>query len=49
MSDIRIVRDYLGAVRRKMLTIGLPAVLDDLDDLDDDGAPRTTSTVRPQR
>ncbi|HEY6310612.1 MAG TPA: SRPBCC domain-containing protein [Streptosporangiaceae bacterium] len=36
----------LGAVRRKMLTVGLPAVLDDLDD---DGAPRTTSTIRPQR
>jgi hypothetical protein len=36
----------LGAVRRKMLTVGLPAVLDDLDD---NGAPRTASTVRPQR
>jgi hypothetical protein len=29
-----------------MLTVGLPAVLDDLDD---NGAPRTASTVRPQR
>jgi uncharacterized protein YndB with AHSA1/START domain len=33
----------LGAVRRKMLTVGLPAVLDDLDD----GAPPTARTVRP--
>ena len=33
----------LGSVRRKMLTVGLPAVLDDLDD---DGVLRTTSTRR---
>jgi hypothetical protein len=33
----------LGSVRKKMLTIGLPAVLDDLDDT---GALRTSSTLR---
>jgi uncharacterized protein YndB with AHSA1/START domain len=35
----------LGRVRRKMLTAGLPAVLDDLDD---DGALRPDSTLRPR-
>ena len=35
----------LGHVRRKMLTVGLPAVLDDLDD---DGALRCGSTLKPQ-
>ena len=35
----------LGSVRRKMLTVGLPAVLDDLDD---GGTPRATSAPRPQ-
>ena len=34
----------LGSVRKKMLTVGLPAVLDDLDD---NGALRTTSTPGP--
>ena len=34
----------LGSVRKKMLTVGLPAVLDDLDD---DGALRATSALRP--
>ena len=34
----------LGAVRRKMLTVGLPAVLDDLDDK---GALRGDSTLQP--
>ena len=33
----------LGSVRKKMLTIGLPAVLDDLDDT---GALRPSSTLR---
>jgi uncharacterized protein YndB with AHSA1/START domain len=33
----------LGAVRRKMLTVGLPAVLEDLDD---NGRLRATSTLR---
>src|SRR6516162_6107696 len=33
----------LGSVRKKMLTVGLPAVLDDLDDT---GALRPTSTLR---
>jgi hypothetical protein len=35
----------LGHVRRKMLRVGLPAVLDDLDD---DGALRPTSTLKPK-
>ena len=35
----------LGRVRTKMLSVGLPAVLDDLDD---DGALRPTSTLRPK-
>ena len=35
----------LGRVRTKMLSVGLPAVLDDLDD---DGALRLTSTLRPK-
>jgi hypothetical protein len=30
-SDPRLAR-LLGSVRKKMLTVGLPAVLDDLDD-----------------
>jgi hypothetical protein len=33
----------LGRVRRKMLTAGLPAVLDDLDE---DGALRPDSTLK---
>lgn len=36
---------FLGRVRRKMLTVGLPAVLDDLDD---NGALRPASTLRPK-
>ena len=35
----------LGRVRRKMLSVGLPAVLDDLDD---DGALRPTSVLKPK-
>jgi len=35
----------LGRVRRKMLTVGLPAVLADLDD---QGTPRPASTGQPQ-
>jgi uncharacterized protein YndB with AHSA1/START domain len=35
----------LGPARKKMLTVGLPAVLDDLDD---DGALRPTSTLKPK-
>jgi uncharacterized protein YndB with AHSA1/START domain len=35
----------LGRVRRKMLSVGLPAVLDDLDD---DGTLRPTSTLKPK-
>jgi uncharacterized protein YndB with AHSA1/START domain len=35
----------LGSVRTKMLTVGLAAVLDDLDD---DGSLRPTSTLRPK-
>jgi uncharacterized protein YndB with AHSA1/START domain len=35
----------LGRVRRTMLTVGLPAVLDDLDD---HGVLRTGSTLRPR-
>ena len=35
----------LGQVRRKMLSVGLPAVLDDLDD---DGVLRPASTLKPR-
>jgi uncharacterized protein YndB with AHSA1/START domain len=35
----------LGRVRRKMLSVGLPAVLDDLDD---DGTLRPASTLKPR-
>ena len=35
----------LGRVRRKMLSVGLPAVLDDLDD---DGALRPAGALRPK-
>ena len=35
----------LGRVRRKMLSVGLPAVLDDLGD---DGVLRPGSTLRPR-
>jgi uncharacterized protein YndB with AHSA1/START domain len=35
----------LGRVRRKMLSVGLPAVLDDLYD---DGALRPASTLKPK-
>jgi hypothetical protein len=35
----------LGHVRRKMLGVGLPPVLDDLDD---DGTVRPGSTLRPE-
>ena len=35
----------LGRVRRKMLSVGLPAVLNDLDD---DGALRPASTLKPK-
>jgi uncharacterized protein YndB with AHSA1/START domain len=35
----------LGHVRRKMLSAGLPAVLDDLDD---DGSPHPASTLKPK-
>lgn len=35
----------LGHVRRKMLSVGLPAVLDDLDD---DGALRPSSVLKPK-
>ena len=35
----------LGRVRRTMLSVGLPAVLDDLDD---DGALRPASTLKPK-
>ena len=38
-----ILAKLLGSVRRKMLTTGLPAVLDDLDET---GALRATSTLR---
>ena len=38
-----IMAKLLGSVRKKMLTIGLPAVLDDLDDT---GALRPASTLR---
>ena len=34
---------FLSSVRKKMLTVGLPAVLNDLDD---NGALRATSTLR---
>jgi uncharacterized protein YndB with AHSA1/START domain len=40
-----IVAKILGNVRAKMLTVGLPAVLDDLDD---DGVLRPTSTLAPK-
>ncbi|MGH3380869.1 MAG: SRPBCC family protein [Actinoallomurus sp.] len=36
---------FLGRVRRKMLTVGLPAVLDDLDD---NGALRPAGTLTPK-
>jgi uncharacterized protein YndB with AHSA1/START domain len=39
-----LLAKLLGAVRRKMLTVGLPAVLDDLDE---NGALRASSTLRP--
>ena len=35
----------LGSVRTKMLSAGLPAVLDDLND---DGTLRPTSTLKPK-
>jgi len=35
----------LGRVRRKMLSVGLPAVLDDLGD---DGALSPASTLKPR-
>jgi uncharacterized protein YndB with AHSA1/START domain len=38
-----VLAKLLGAVRKKMLTTGLPAVLDDLDE---SGTLRTTSTLR---
>jgi uncharacterized protein YndB with AHSA1/START domain len=40
-----VVAKILGRVRTKMLTVGLPAVLDDLDD---DGTLRPTSTLAPK-
>jgi len=39
-----LLAKLLGAVRRKMLTVGLPPVLDDLDE---NGALRGSSTLRP--
>ena len=39
------VAKLLSSVRKKMLTVGLPAVLDDLDD---NGVLRSTSTLRPK-
>jgi uncharacterized protein YndB with AHSA1/START domain len=40
-----VVATILGRVRRKMMTVGLPAVLDDLDD---NGVLRPTSTLAPK-
>ena len=40
-----LLAKLLGAVRRKMLTVGLPAVLDDLDE---NGALRGSSTLKPK-
>jgi hypothetical protein len=40
-----LLAKLLGSVRRKMLTVGLPAVLNDLDD---NGVLRSTSTLRPK-
>jgi len=40
-----IMAKLLGSVRRKMLTVGLPVLLADLDE---DGAPGASSAVRPQ-
>jgi hypothetical protein len=40
-----VMATLLGHVRRKMLRVGLPAVLDDLDD---DGALRPGSTLKPK-
>lgn len=40
-----LLAKLLSSVRKKMLTVGLPAVLDDLDDT---GALRTTSALRPR-
>jgi uncharacterized protein YndB with AHSA1/START domain len=40
-----LLAKLLSSVRKKMLTVGLPAVLDDLDD---NGALRTGSTLRPK-
>ena len=39
------VAKLLSSVRKKMLMVGLPAVLDDLDD---NGVLRSTSTLRPK-
>jgi len=40
-----LLAKLLSSVRKKMLRVGLPAVLDDLDD---NGALRTTSALRPK-
>src|SRR5271170_2807423 len=40
-----LLAKLLSSVRKKMLTVGLPAVLDDLDDT---GALRATSALRPK-
>jgi hypothetical protein len=40
-----LLAKLLGSVRRKMLTVGLPAVLGDLDD---NGVLRSASTLRPK-
>jgi uncharacterized protein YndB with AHSA1/START domain len=44
ISGVFMVK-LLGRVRRKMLTVGLPAVLDDLGD---DGALRPASSLKPK-
>ncbi len=40
-----LMAQLLGRVRRKMLSVGLPAVLNDLDDV---GTLRPASTFRPR-
>ncbi len=42
---VNVVAKLLGRVRRKMLSVGLPAVLDDLDG---HGVLRAASILRPR-
>jgi uncharacterized protein YndB with AHSA1/START domain len=45
IGGLLLAKLVLGPVRKKMLSVGLPAVLSDIDD---DGALRPASTLRPK-